>query len=346
LTDDGAGRLFVVEQEGVIRQLDGDRVRPEPYLDIHERVKYGGERGLLSVAFHPRFQENGLLYVDYTTEAPKLKTVVSEFHVDPAADRVDPKTERVLLTVDQPFANHNGGQLQFGPDGMLYIGLGDGGKHDDPYAAAQDKNKLLGKILRIDVSPRQGYAVPKDNPFASTAGARGEVWAWGLRNPWRFSFDRETGELYAGDVGQNMWEEVDLVTKGGNYGWRAREGFHANPNIPAETPVGGVGSAIDPLKEYPHKPGYPHKVYGKSVADLSVTGGYVYRGQKYPVLRGWYLYADYASGRIWGLKVEKGKVIGDGLMLETRYSISSFGEDREGELYVVDHNGAVYRVKR
>jgi glucose/arabinose dehydrogenase len=168
------------------------------------------------------------------------------------------------------------------------------------------------------------------------------VYAWGLRNPWRFSFDRETGQMYAGDVGQNMWEEVDVIVKGGNYGWRSREGLHANPNVPPEEPAGPV---IDPIVEYPHKPAYAHAIYGKNVADLSVTGGYVYRGKKYPQLRGWYIYGDYASGRIWGLKYEGGKVTGKGLMLESKLSLSSFGEDKDGELYAIDHNGSVYRVQ-
>lgn len=350
LTDDGTGRLYVTEKEGRVRVIEGGKVRPEPLLDIADRVYCNNECGLLGVRFHPDYKRNGRFFVDYTTGRPKqkgkdtpntLKTIVAEFHADPATGIADPRSERVILTVDQPFSNHNGGQLQFGPDGFLYLSLGDGGNHDDPHKGAQDLGKLYGKILRIDVSRVGTYEIPSDNPFAARAGARPEIWAWGLRNPWRFSFDRETGTCFAGDVGQNMWEEVDVITKGGNYGWRPREGFHANPNIPSEEPAGEV---IDPIAEYPHKPPHAHAIYGKDVADLSVTGGYVYRGKKYPALRGWYLYADYASGRIWGLKYDGGKVTGRGLMLESRYSISSFGEDHEGELYVVDHNGAVYRV--
>jgi glucose/arabinose dehydrogenase len=342
LTSDGGGRRFVVEQEGRIRLLEADgSLRPGAYLDIEGRVEDGGECGLLGLAFHPKFEENGYLYVNYTTKSPKLKTVIAEFREEPGAGRVDPKSERVLLTIDQPYANHNGGHVAFGPDGMLYIAVGDGGRANDPVNAGQDLGKLLGKVLRIDVAPREKYGVPGDNPFVGRSGARGEVWAWGLRNPWRFSFDRETGVCFAGDVGQNEWEEIDVVVKGGNYGWRPREGRHETPARRGERVR---SEAIGPIAEYSHK-AYRHAVFGKDTADLSVTGGYVYRGKRIPALVGWYLYGDYASGRIWGLRYEEGTVIeGPVLLMESRHSISSFGEDDEGEVYVVDHGGSVLRV--
>ena len=342
LTHDGTPRRFIVEQGGTIRQVgsDGALVRT-PYLDIVKRVTSGGECGLLSVAFHPKFAENGFLFVNYTAKTKRqLQTVISRFQVDPGADRVDAATEYVLLTIDQPYPNHNGGQLQFGPDGMLYIGTGDGGSRDDPQNNGQKTNTLLGKILRIDVNGSQdGYAVPKDNPFVGKPNWRPEIWASGLRNPWRFSFDRETGDCYAADIGQNLYEEIDLITKGGNYGWRVREASH---------PFNGGAMQkdfVDPIAEYGRDKGQ------------SVTGGYVYRGKRFPRLVGWYLYADYASGRFFGLKQEDGKVVANGEVevifkdkagnerpTLNRVQASSFGEDADGELYVCDHNGVVYRV--
>jgi len=335
---DGTDRLFVVEQPGRIKIIRDGKVLPKPFLDIRKEVDFGGEKGLLSLAFHPNFKDNGLIYVDYTAPKPKLHTVISEFHVDPSSDVVDPSTERILLTIDQPFPNHNGGLVLFGPEGMLYIGMGDGGKHDDPFNNAQNPDSLLGKILRIDVNKRDPYGIPKDNPFADGKAGRPEIYALGMRNPWRFSFDAKTGELYAGDVGQNDWEEVDLIVKGGNYGWRPREAFHTNPNLhPAEeTPSG----AIDPIIEYPHR-----KKEGARDPDLSITGGYVYRGKKYPSLVGWYLYGDYVSGRIWALKQENGKVTQHAELLHQDCNPSSFGVDKDGELYLTEYSrGIVTRI--
>ena len=226
---DGTDRLFVVEQPGRIKIVKNGAILPKPFLDIRKEVDFGGEKGLLSVAFHPNFKENGYIYVDYVSAKPTLHSVIAEFHVEPGADTVDPSTERILLTIEQPFPNHKGGLVMFGPDGMLYLGKGDGGKHDDPFNNAQNTDSLLGKILRIDVNKRDPYGIPKDNPFADGKGGRPEVYAWGMRNPWRFSFDALTSELYCGDVGQNDWEEVDLIVKGGNYGWRPREALSHQP---------------------------------------------------------------------------------------------------------------------
>jgi glucose/arabinose dehydrogenase len=251
----------------------------------------------------------------------------------------------VLLTIDQPFTNHNGGHLEFGPDGMLYIGMGDGGSAHDPNNNGQNTSSLLGKILRIDVSPRQAYAVPKDNPFAGKEGWAPEIWALGIRNPWRFSFDRETGLLYEGDVGQDVWEEINIIQKGGNYGWRIREGMHELH--PVSNPPKGM---IEPIFEYNHnnprllpKPG-----------ERGVTGGCVYRGNKFPSLRGWYLFGDYSHGTIYGLKYENGKVVSSGVLVDPKDATrngdnratqpSAFGEDAEGNLYMCDANGPVYRL--
>jgi len=332
LTHDGvhAQRQYLLEQPGRIRLIQGGQLLPQPYLDIEKRVTSGGECGLLGLAFHPKFSENGRFYVDYTARRPKLVTVISEFRADPESNRVDPATERVLLTIPQPYANHNGGQLCFGPDGMLYIGMGDGGSAGDPPNNAQNRKSLLGKILRIDVDGRDvngAYGIPRDNPFVNNPEFAPEIWAWGLRNPWRFSFDRETSICYCADVGQDKWEEIDIVEKGGNYGWRFREGSHKfsrDPNPPADL--------IDPIKEYHHDLG------------LSVTGGYVYRSTKFPALQGWYIYADYSSGRIWGLKYEDGRVTADELLLHSRTQPASFGEDLAGEMYLVDYGGTVYRL--
>src|SRR4051812_34703888 len=267
-------RLFVVEQPGRIRQLDGGKVAPKPFLDVKDHVTFQGECGFLGVAFHPDFARNGYFYVDYTTgRGSTLRTVISEFHAQGAdAAAVDPKTERILLEIKQPYPNHNGGQVVFGPDGMLYIGMGDGGSANDPENRAQNPKELLGKILRIDVNQRDPYGIPKDNPFVADARFRPEIWTLGMRNPWRFSFARATGTCFAGDVGQNSYEEIDVITKGGNYGWHIREAMH--PFRQNETPP--VTPLIDPIAEYGRDKGQ------------SVTGGVVYRGKKFPSLTGIY----------------------------------------------------------
>jgi glucose/arabinose dehydrogenase len=335
---DPAGRFFFVEQPGRVRLYEDGKLDETAYLDITSKVLVNYECGLLSIAFHPKFEQNGLLYLDYNIkEGSQIKSVISELHVDPKSKHADTSSERVLFTVDQPYENHKGGQLQFGPDGYLYIGFGDGGNMHDPHNNGQNPNLLLGKILRIDVTPRQGYGIPKDNPFAGREGWRPEIWTLGMRNPWRFCFDRETGLLYAADVGQDTWEEVDIIEKGGNYGWRIREGAHDHQPVPHPP------ATIDPIFEYNH-----------NKAAASITGGYVYRGKQIPALRGWYLFGDYSHGTIYGLKYENGRVTTSGLLidpLDPKHNggqrptqPSAFAEDADGELFMCDANGPVYRV--
>ena len=325
---DGSGLLYVVEQEGVIHRIDPTAPeRTEVFLDIHSSVSRGGnEEGLLGLAFSPTFADNGRFYVYYSAANPR-RSVLSRFETG-ANGLGDAGSETVLLEVDQPFRNHNGGMIAFGPDGMLYVGLGDGGSGGDPFGNGQNPGTLLGTILRIDTEqPAQGapYAIPVDNPFVGESGARGEVWAYGLRNPWRFSFDSKTGDLWVGDVGQNAREEVNIVYPGVNYGWNVMEGsecFRAascnRDNLQA------------PVAEYDHSLG------------CSITGGYVYRGQRVRELEGVYLYADFCSGRIWGLRHDGAAVTVQGELAKAPFEISSFGEDAEGEVYVVGFDGGIY----
>ncbi len=327
LTHDGSGGLFVVEQPGTIRVYNQGTLQAQPFLDIRDWVRFGGERGLLSVAFHPQYAENGRFFVNYTRRTDGA-TVIAEYRVSDDPNAADRASERVLLVIDQPFANHNGGQLQFGPDGMLYIGMGDGGSGGDPLGHGQNLNTLLGALLRIDVDGGEPYVIPADNPFVDRANARDEIWAYGLRNPWRFSFDRCNGRLFLADVGQNLWEEVDLIEQGGNYGWNIMEGAHC-----FEPPVGCRTEGLElPIAEYDHSLG------------CSITGGYVYRGTQIENLIGRYVFGDFCSGRIWTLTPSGAGNWTMQELLDTRLSISSFGEDEQGELYVVDLNGAVYRV--
>jgi glucose/arabinose dehydrogenase len=327
---DGSGRLFVVEQTGRIRVVRDGQVLPEPFLDISELVGCCGERGLLGVAFHPDYRDNGAVFVDYTDR--NGDTVVARYQVsanDP--DRADPASAEVILTVDQPAANHNGGLLLFGPnDRHLYIGFGDGGGGNGQNG--QDLSTLLGKILRVDVdSTSEGlpYAIPPDNPFVDQPGARPEIWALGLRNPWRFSFDRETGDLWIGDVGSATYEEVNLLpasSRGGeNYGWNLMEGNECRAE-------GGCEEFVAPISGFDRDEG------------CVVTSGYVYRGTAVPEMAGLYLFADYCSGRVWGLIPEASDVWTRLGPAETGLRISSFGEDATGELYLVDIEGAVYRI--
>jgi glucose/arabinose dehydrogenase len=335
---DGSGRLFINEQAGKVRVITaGGALSPTPFVDLTSRIKSGGERGLLGLAFHPRFATNRRLFVDYT-RARDGGTIVSELRASADGSRVDPSSERIILFVPQPFANHNGGQLAFGPDGYLYIGLGDGGSGGDPYGNGQNRNVLLGKILRIDVerphAAGKAYGIPPDNPYAAGGFAPGEgrpeVWAYGLRNPWRFSFDRVTGELYVGDVGQNAWEEIDrqpLDPPGGaNYGWNLMEGNHC-----FQSGCDPTGLTM-PIAEYSHQLG------------CSVTGGYVYRGTAQAALRGMYIFGDYCSGRLFTVHSEDGAIT-TGTVAESGLNISSFGEDEAGELYLVDlSGGGLYRL--
>ena len=325
---DGSNRIFVVEQGGRIRIVKGGVLQPSPFLDIATRISSGGERGLLGLAFPPDYARKGYFYVNYTN--PAGDTVVSRFRRSASnADAADPASEQILLTVAQPFANHNGGQLAFGPsDRMLYVGMGDGGSGGDPGNRAQNPAELLGKILRLDTETGRPftYTSPASNPFLTAAGFRPEIWALGVRNPWRFSFDRATFDLYIADVGQGSFEEIDYQpasSRGGeNYGWRIMEGTHCfNPN-----PCGTAGLTL-PVVEYGHGAG-----------DCSVTGGYVYRADTFPRMKGLYFYGDFCSGRIWSLKKD-GSAWQSTLLLDTSIQISAFGEDEAGNLYVASYGG-------
>lgn len=334
---DGSGRIFVVEQGGRIRIVRDGRLLGRPFLDISDRISSGGERGLLGLAFHPGYgQASVRFYVDYTDR--NGDTNVSAYTASGAdPDVADPTSEQVLLHVHQPFANHNGGMLAFGPDGDLYIGLGDGGSAGDPHGNGQRLDTLLGKLLRIDVDHASGgrpYGIPDGNPFAGRPTARPEIWAYGLRNPWRFSFDRATGDLWIGDVGQNRWEEVDRAPAGtgagANYGWNRMEGSRC---YPSGQDCALPGLAL-PIAEYGHDRG------------CAVIGGYVYRGTAYPLLRGVYLYGDLCSGTIWGLAAD-GPDRQDGVELASGAagSLSSFGQDDAGELYATDlARGTLLRI--
>jgi glucose/arabinose dehydrogenase len=314
-------RLFVAEQAGRIRIVEGGQLLPTPFLDITDRVNFGGERGLLGLAFHPEFSSNGRFFLNYS-RAIDGATVISEFRRSKTRGQAETE-ETIILVIPQPFGNHNGGMIAFGPDGLLYIGTGDGGAGGDPGNRGQNQTALLGKILRIDIDHTTPYTIPKDNPFLKTQQAQ-EIYAIGFRNPWRFSFDKTTGELWAADVGQNRWEEIDRVEKGKNYGWRIMEGTHC---FKPSSGCGQNGLTL-PIAEYAHHSGR-----------CSITGGYVYRGSHIPDIQGTYLFGDYCSGEVMG--VVQGKVT---VLLSTSMHISSFGEDAAGELYVVDHGGGIYRI--
>lgn len=328
-------RLFVLEQAGRIRILRDGAVLGTPFLDIVAKVGSGGERGLLGLAFHPGYAQNGRFFVNYTDRSGD--THISELRVSSNPDVADAATERELLFVRQPFANHNGGGLAFGPDGMLYIGLGDGGSGGDPMANGQSLGTLLGKMLRIDVDRGSPYAVPTDNPFVSRPGARGEIWAYGLRNPWRFSFDRAGGDLYIGDVGQDRREEVDVGLASGrggeNYGWNIMEG-----TLCFRPPSGCSTAGLTlPVLDYP--------IAG---AECAVTGGFVYRGCRMPGYHGTYFYGDYCSAFIRSFRLEGGRALDQrdwtSALGRGVDRISSFGVDGDGEIYIVDHDGEVYKV--
>ncbi len=333
---DGTNRLFVVEQPGSIRVFANDPGVQEStvFLEIEDRVNdRGNEEGLLGLAFHPEYSENGRFYVYYTADDPR-RGVVAGYRADPSdASRALGDSETVILEVNQPFSNHNGGQIVFGPDGYLYIGLGDGGSANDPMGNGQNRKTLLGAILRIDVDAPAGglsYGIPPDNPFAGNSeGFREEIYAYGLRNPWRFSFDRETGLLWAADVGQNSFEEVDIIEKGGNYGWNIREGSHC-----FSPPSGCQGAGlIDPVSEYGRGDGG------------SITGGYVYRGDAMPGLFGKYIYGDFSSGRIWALTVDGKRVTDRVELLNSNLNISAFGVDSASNLYLCAFDGSIYRLR-
>lgn len=324
---DGSGRLFVVEQAGLVKVAASGSATPTVFLDIRSKVpSTGGEQGLLGLAFHPQYSSNRRFFVAYTRKGDGA-IVVAEYRASPANANVADTAETPILTVAHPFTNHNGGMIAFGPDGFLYIGMGDGGGANDPGDRAQNLDELLGKILRIDVDHPNGsvpYSSPASNPFVGSAG-RDEIFAYGLRNPWRFSFDRATGDLYVGDVGQGAREEVDVVVSGGNYGWRIREGFVCTTNDPDHCDDAGL---LPPILDYKHNNGR-----------CSITGGYVYRGALGTLPAGTYVYADYCTGEIFqfagGVKSP---------LLDAGFFLPSFGEDEAGEIYVVDHGGAIHRL--
>ncbi|HSL42995.1 MAG TPA: PQQ-dependent sugar dehydrogenase [Anaerolineales bacterium] len=321
LQPDGSGRLFVIEKRGRIRIIENDQLLDAPFVDITDRVgSSGNEQGLLGLAFHPQYSQNGRFFVNYTDT--NGDTVIARFQVTGDPNVADPNSEMELLGVDQPFANHNGGALVFGPDGYLYAGLGDGGSQGDPNENAENTEVLLGKILRLDVDSADPYTVPVDNPFGS------EVWAYGLRNPWRLSFDHATGDLYIGDVGGSQWEEIDFLPAGSpggaNFGWDHREGAH-------EYEGGGPEGMINPVAEYSHPEG-----------GCSVTGGYVYRGSL-PEWNGIYLYGDYCTGMIWGL-MNSSNGWQSQRLYDLDFTITSFGQDTSGEIYLLSDNGSIFRL--
>jgi len=321
LVAEKAGSIYKVVQQGsdFSKQL---------FLDISDRVEAPGEGGLLGLAFHPQYDQNGEIFVSYTTAGSPLISTVSRFTGAVGANP-DPNSEQVLLQLDQPYSNHNGGEVAFGPDGYMYLGFGDGGSEGDPQGNAQNTTSLFGKMLRLDVNNGQPYAIPADNPFAA-GGGRGEIYALGMRNPWRWSFDRQTGQFWVADVGQDAWEEIDIVQKGGNYGWNIKEGSHCYNIVNCDS-VAQAAKAIDPVAEYSHSEG------------CSVTGGYVYRGQLIKSLQGRYIFGDFCSGRIWSLTQTNGGYDRK-LLFESNLSISSFAEDNHGEIYVVHYRGGIYKI--
>lgn len=333
----GDERFFVVEQRGVISVVSGGFQNPEKgvFLDIESQVRdQGNEEGLLGLAFHPDFKNNGYFFVNYTASSPN-RTVISRFQVSGSnPNQADAGSELVLLEIEQPFGNHNGGQVVFGPDGFLYTGMGDGGSGGDPQNNSQNLTTLLGAILRIDVDNpgnELNYSIPTDNPFVNnTEGYREEIFAYGLRNPWRFSFDAENGDLWTGDVGQNRLEKINIIENGGNYGWRIMEGTQCfNPANDCEK-----SGLILPVFEY-----------GRSAGDVSITGGYIYRGENIPQLQGRYIYGDFASGRIWSLDVTDMDNPVNTELIQAPIGLSSFGVDPMNEILVCGFDGKIHRLK-
>ncbi len=341
---DGSNRVFVATEQGVIHVFPNEPqvAKTKVFLDLQSKVRYDdrtNEEGFLGMAFHPDYQKNGEFFVFYTVKDARLTNVVVRYRVskeDP--NKADPSSAEEVLRISRPYWNHDGGTLCFGRDGFLYIALGDGGLANDPHNNGQNTNSILGKILRVDINKKEdgkNYAIPPDNPFAGKKDARGEIFAYGLRNVWRMSFDRKTGWLWAADVGQNLYEEIDLIVKGGNYGWRKREGLH-----PFSTTGVDVNDAmIDPIWEYHHDVG------------KSLTGGNVYRGKLLPELDGLYLSADYVSGKIWALKYDEAKkrVVSNHPIPSSPIAVMSFGEDQEGEVYFMTYSNSgkgIYRLER
>ncbi|TFF84223.1 MAG: glucose sorbosone dehydrogenase [Promethearchaeota archaeon] len=327
--NDGTDRLFVVEQGGIIWTFNNNRNEIDKYkfLDISDQIVTGGERGLLGLAFHPNYEVNGYLYV-YYTKLGTGESVISRFKVNVSDQNMVNKSSEfeIIPPINQPFSNHNGGQISFGPDGYLYIALGDGGGTGDPFGNAQNRANLLGNILRIDVDSGSPFSIPLDNPFYNNMdGFREEIYAFGFRNPWRFSFDNNTGNLWVADVGQESWEEINIVESGKNYGWNAKEGYaDFNPGV-------NVTSTEPPIY-----------VYANAGPDISITGGYIYRGLELTGLSGKYIYADFGSGKIWALSYNSGNVIENELLIDTNFNIPSFGIDNDKNLYICSFDGNIY----
>jgi len=329
--NDGSNRLFVVDQNGFIWVVIDGVVQKQPFLDVSGLISTNGnERGLLGLAFHPQFKTNGQFYINYTDV--NGNTAVARYTVLASNPNVgDVNSASFVIQIKQPFPNHNGGNLAFGPDGYLYIGMGDGGSQGDPNGNGQNPKALLGKLLRLDVDSAQPYATPKDNPTATNPDFAPEVWAMGFRNPWRFSFDKATGDLYIGDVGQNQWEEIDFqavgAAGGANYGWNIMEGSHRYSGEPVKEGL------TAPIAEYSHNEG-----------GCSITGGYVYRGETLKALDGVYFFADYCSGKIWSTFRDASGAWQTNQFMDTDFSISSFGQDESGELYVVNQGGSILKL--
>ena len=328
---DNSGRIFIVERGGKILVLENGFVLEEPFLDIGNKIATrNSEQGLLGLAFHPHYAENGHFFINYSDR--NGDTVIARYQVSGNPNQANPDSETAFIHVDQPFGNHNGGGMAFGPDGFLYIGLGDGGSANDPQGNGQNLNTYLGKLLRIDVDGGETYLIPADNPFLQGEGLP-EIWVYGLRNPWRFSFDSLTGDLYVGDVGQNQWEEIDFLLAGSpggaNFGWNYMEGQHP---FSGEPPAGA--ELIAPVAEYDHGQG------------CSITGGVVYRGTELPEWQGLYLYGDFCSGRIWGL-LQIDVIWQTQILMEADFLIASFGQDQAGNIYLADYSTeSVYRLVR
>lgn len=350
---DQSKRLFICEQTGKIKIVKNGVLLEKPFLDIGSKLdgvnKIYSEKGLLGIAFHPKYKSNGKFYIYYSApESDKKfdhKSILAQYKVSSDADIADASSEKIILKIKQPESNHNGGQIAFGPDGFLYIGLGDGGGAGDKHGEkgnAQNLNTLLGKILRIDIDSKDPYGIPPDNPFVGNKEARPEIWAYGLRNPWRFSFDRKTGKMFCADVGQDKWEEIDIISKGKNYGWRITEGKHCyDPQIGCK-----LANLEFPIAEYDHSIG------------ISVTGGFVYRGENIPALQGKYIFGDW-KGKLFYLEAKDEKwefnhLSTDGKPRDIKLNINSFGEDEHGEIYILTQktmgtvlsNGAVYLIDR
>ena len=326
---------YVVEKPGRVMRFENksDATDASLFIDISDRVDVGpSEAGLLGMAFHPQFRTNGYVYLSYTGNDGGLKSYLSRFKSLDTGNTLSADTEKRLIEVPQPYSNHNGGNIQFGPDGMLFIGLGDGGAGGDPKGHGQNTQTLLGSMLRIDVDNGNPYAIPSTNPFAkdsvvNSIKGRPEIYAWGLRNPWRWSFDRETGRLWLADVGQDNWEEVNIVDKPGNFGWNGKEGKHCYKSAHCENPA-----YIDPVLEYSHDEG------------CSITGGYVYRGSQIPALKGIYLYADFCSGTLWGARETGNGVYETFQLLDTDLNIASFAQANDGEIYLLHLRGEIYKL--